>query len=236
MRRTCLILAPLLVIALGWNLCLADGGTVFFIVDGETVAQLDCAELPTAKPIKLAGRSGGYGNYQRSGLFDNVFIELFDEDEVICDQEFECYDVTYWTTYGTPSPVILTDFGNPAPCLMSSGDSWYDSGVCSQALFDWSHGFSFAADVHVDAEAAFHGVEMGIADQDIPPDEGVGHIIGINWKTTGAGDHVLNLDTDLERVTIPGPTVGQWHRIEIVGMSATAVDNTSWGVLKALYR
>lgn len=236
MRRACLTLTPLLIIIFSWSLCLADGGTVFFIVDGETVAQLECQEFPMAKPIKLAGRSGGSGCYQRSGLIDNVYIELGDGEGVICDQDFQCYDVTYWTTYGTPSPVILTDFGNPASCLMTSGDSWYDSGVTSQALHDWSQGFSFAADARVDQEAAFHSVEMGIADQDVPPEEGVGHIVGINWKTSGQGDYILQLDTDIETLQVPAPTAGQWHRIEIVGVSTTAVKQADWGSIKSFYR
>ena len=237
MERIRLGLAPLLLIVLCGFAAPCAAGTVDFIVDGETIAQLQYEELPTAKPIKLAGRSGGSGSSQRSGLFDNVFIELAAPGEsVICDKDFECYEVAYWNTYGSPSPVLLTDFGNPAPCFMSSGDSWYDSGVTSQSLHDWSYGFSFAADVHVNAEAAYHAVEMGISDQDVPPDEGVGHIVGINWKTTGAGDHILQLDTDIERVIVPGPAVGEWHRIEIVGTPATAVEQASWGVIKAQYR
>jgi hypothetical protein len=237
MERTHLGVAPLLVIALLAPLCLADAGTVDFIVDGETVAQLQCSEFPAAKPIKLAGRSGGSGAYQRSGLIDNVFIELFDSRQgVICDQDFECYDVSYWTTYGSPSPVVLTDFGNPAPCLMSSGDSYYDSGVTSQALHDWSHGFSFALDAYVNAEAAYHSVEVGISDQDVPPETGVGHIIGVNWKTSGQGVYMLQLDTDIETVQVPAPAVGEWHRIEIVGTPGTPVERTSWGRIKARVR
>ncbi|MFH1597966.1 MAG: hypothetical protein ABIB97_02755 [Patescibacteria group bacterium] len=235
MRRACLTLTPLLIIIFSWSLCLADGGTVFFIVDGETVAQLECQEFPMAKPIKLAGRSGGSGCYQRSGLIDNVYVEL-GETGVVCNEDFQCFEVGGWVLYGEPSPVILLDFGNPLPCLMTSGDSWYDSGICSEALYNWSAGFHFAAYAHVDQQAAFHSVEMGIADQDAPTDEGIGHVIGVNWKTSGQGDYILQLDTDIETVQVPAPSCGQWHWIEIIGIPTTSVESTDWGSIKALYR
>ena len=242
MKITCLAFAALTILISSGQLfpARAVGGTVEFFVDGGKVGELHCDEFPTAKPIVLAGRSGPSGHDYSSGLFDNVYIELFDSGRtVICDQDFTCYEVGYWTLYGSPRPVIVPDVGNPEPCLMSSGDSWYDSGVASGQLFDWSQGFSFAADVLIDQDANFHGVEFGIADEDTPPEsdeESMGRIIGADWGHTGTGGLVLQMRTDVQDESIPGPAVGQWHRIEILGTPETAVEGTTWGVVKGLYR
>ena len=212
-------------------------GTVEFYVDGSKVGELECQEFPTAKPIKLAGRSGSCGTDHGSGLFDNASIEILSpRGTVVCDQDFTCFETGYWTLYGSPLPVVAVDAGNPAPCLMSAGDSWYDSGVASQALYDWSGGFVFTADVRVGQNEKFHGVEMGIADEDTPSGEGLGHSIGMQWGTSGAGELLLQMDTDAERVTLPGPPVGEWHTFEIVGIPSTAVEHTTWGEVKRLYR
>ncbi|MFH1501675.1 MAG: hypothetical protein ABIG03_01380 [Candidatus Eisenbacteria bacterium] len=239
MRRTCAVLAALAVIGIFGHACPARavGGTVEFFVDGGKMGELQCDEFPTAKPIVLDGRSGTYGDDRSSGLFDNVDIELFGAGRaVICDQDFTCYEVGYWTLYGDPLPVILPDVGNPAPCLMTAGDSWYDSGVASQVLYDWSSGFSFSADVRVDQDANFHGVEMGIADEDEPSDTGLGRIIGADWGHTGAGDLVFEMRTDVGYASVPGPAVGEWHRIEMIGTPSTAAERSTWGVVKGLYR
>jgi hypothetical protein len=192
----------------------APAEAIRFYVDDVLVAELYSAAQPTAMPIKLAGRSGAYGTSERSGLYDNVFVEL-GGSTTVCDDDFMALDTGYWGSYGSPQPHLLTDFGDPAPCLMTSGDDWNDSGLYSLQSYDWSDGFVFEADVHVNSTDDYHNVEFGIADAVQPDGEQLGHVIGVNWKNGGGGLNVLRCTTDAGSLEVPAATTGAWHRIRI---------------------
>ena len=192
----------------------APAEVISFHVDDVLVAELYSSTPPSARPIQLAGRSGVYGTDERSGLYDNVLVEV-GGGTVVCEDDFTSLDTGYWGAYGYPEPHLLTDFGNPQPCLMTSGDDWNDSGLYSLQTFDWSGGFVFEADVHVGSTEEYHNVEFGIADRDAPVGEQMGHVIGANWKNGGGGLNVLRCTTDAGSVEVPAPAVGEWHRIRI---------------------
>lgn len=192
----------------------ARGEAIRFYVDDALVAELYSASQPDSKPIKLAGRSGAYGTDERSGLYDNVFVEV-GGTTTACDDDFAVLDTGYWGSYGSPESHLLADFGSPAPCLMTSGDDWNDSGLYSLASYDWSGGFVFEADVHVGSTDEYHNVEFGIADAAAPVDEQLGHVIGVNWKNGGGGANVLRCTTDSGSIEVPAPATGEWHRIRI---------------------
>jgi len=213
MRQTCAA-ALLIVMALSAAPTGAWAEAIRFYVDDVLVAELYSASQPDARPIKLAGRSGAYGTYERSGLYDNVFVEV-GGTTTVCDDDFALLNTAYWGTYGSPEPHLLADFGSPAPCLMTSGDNWNDSGLYSLASYDWSDGFVFEAEVHVGSTDAYHNVEFGIADAAAPVDEQFGHVIGVNWKNGGGGANVLRCTTDSGSVEVPAPATGEWHRIRI---------------------
>lgn len=192
----------------------ASAEVILFHVDGELVAEIPSSTPPAARRIKVAGRSGGDGTFERSGLYDNVYVEI-DGRAVVCDDPFDVLDTGYWVLYGSPDSQLLMDFGLPEPCLMTAGDNWNDSGLYSLQTFDWSGGFVFEADVLVSEAAAYHSAEFGIADRDLPEGEQFGHVIGVNWKTSGSGDYYLQCNTDLETVYAEAPTPGEWHRIRV---------------------
>lgn len=88
----------------------------------------------------------------------------------------------------------------------------------------------------IDHDADFDGVEMGIASADAPTETGLGRIIGVDWGHSGTSGLVLEMRTDTQHEAIPGPAVGQWRTIEIVGKPGTTVEQTTWGVVKGRYR
>ena len=71
-------------------------------------------------------------------------------------------DLSKWTLWGSPLPVIDTGDGQPLPSFRSNGDSSYDSGAVSLASFDFSDGMVLSYDLKTvtlsanfqDAEAA----------------------------------------------------------------------------------
>ena len=200
-------------------------------------ADLLTEEQPTARPLKLAGRSGAGGADTLSGLYDNLHL-VVDCSSFERWHYFDTIDESFWGTYGSPSPRILDTYGNPAPCLMTSGDSWHDSGLYSLQTFDWTCGFTIQADVRVDSAANFHNVEFRIADRDVPEDDVFGHVIGINWKTPSGSPNVIQCVTDADSYWIPTEEdwLTQWMTIVISFQPSNPVEESSWGAIKALYR
>jgi hypothetical protein len=231
---------PILVLALAVILAGAatavGAGTVRFFVDATLVGELPYDELPVDKPLLLAGRSGSVGVDQNSGLFDNVVVELFDSG-TICTDSFECYEIAYWATFGTPAPVIVATAGASAPCLMSTADTSHESGVYSQQLYDWSPGFRMEADLFVDAASVDHCAALGVSSVDVPSDPGGSdRAVGATWMTTKSGEVILRLNTDLEEVDVHGPSVGSWHHIVIETTDSVSIEKTHWGFIKARHR
>jgi hypothetical protein len=213
----------------------AEATQVRFYVDGALIAELESDSAPSDKPLKLAGRSGSNGGDEDAGLLDNVCLTIGGAD-IFCDP-FDELDLGFWGRYGSPLPRLLTSFGNPEPCLMTAGDASYDSGLYSLDGYDWQQGFLIQADAYVDIAAPYHAVEFGIATWDEPSGSGLPHDIGVNWKTTGAGDHVFVCSTDLGQVLVPASDhLGQWTTIVVTTGTLTAVEQTTWGTIKALFR
>lgn len=184
--------------------------TIRFYVDGTLVAELKSGSQPTAKPVKIAGKSGAFGDDPLSGLCDNVIVRA-NGDVLIREDPFDELEYSFWDLYGTPSPKILDVFGNPKPCLMTSGDGWDGSGIHSEALYDWTDGFLLQADFYT-AEGSYRGLEIGIAETDEPIDEDLNHVIGVRWQ---AGAGTLECITDIAEEEVPLPTFEQWHTIVI---------------------
>ncbi|QYY35351.1 BACON domain-containing protein [Ruficoccus sp. ZRK36] len=57
-------------------------------------------------------------------------------------------DLKSWTTWGHPSPYIDYEIGNPAPSFCNNGDSSWDSGITSIAIFDYSTGLTIEANAY----------------------------------------------------------------------------------------
>ena len=224
---------------------------VCFYVDTDMVAELQ-AESPFTGPIKLAGRSGPGGDHERSGLFDNVSVCWERSAGGLCYEAvddgygmFDVLDPGFWGLYGGPSPHLLEDFGNPVPCLMTSGDASYASGVYQ--LWDatlgnpWQVWWHFGVDVYVDSTADFHTVEFGIGDASAPSgppgQQTLGHVVGVTWTSNAEGENVLQCVTDIDYVEVPAEQwIGGWHSIWFCGPGFTPVEGSSWGRVKALFR
>jgi hypothetical protein len=200
----------------------ASGGTVAFMIDGEPVGLLECENPPHQGCLRLAGRSGFSGTSNRTGLFDNAFVELTvpgGGSWTICDDDFTLVDDSYWHSFGSPLPHVVADFGNPEPCLASGGDSASDSGVRSMEGFVWSLGFDMSVDVFVKEAYPFHSVEFGMTNERDAALGGRGHEIGMQWKGQTSWPPRTNrlfLRTDLETLELPGPALNEWHRFRIV--------------------
>jgi len=221
---------------------------VEFYVDSEAVAVLQ-AELPFAGPVKLEGRSGPEGTDELSGLFDNVAVTFFwggSHGLIWPDDRFDTLDLSVWGVYGGPSPGLLDDFGNPAPCLMASGDSLCASGVYTLGppppLGAGYMGYwDFKVDVYVRSSADFHGVEFGIASEGAPSgptgQQTLGLLAGVTWTNDAQGESILRFTTDADcrEVSAEGLLDG-WHTIGFWGLAFSPVEASSWGRVKALYR
>jgi hypothetical protein len=220
---------------------------VHFYVDSEPVALLQ-AESPFAGPVKLEGRSGPEGTDERSGLFDNVRVTFYWDAHGLYwpDDDFETLDLLGWGVYGGPSPHLLGDFGNPAPCLMASGDSLCASGVYTLAPppplgSGWLDNWYFEVDVYVQSSADFHAVEFGIADDDAPSgppgQQTLGLLAGVTWTNNAQGESVLRFTTDVDCAEIPaGAFLDGWHTIGFSGSGFSPVEAPTWGRVKAIYR
>ncbi len=192
---------------------------VYSPVDMKLVAELQ-AESPFDGPIKLAGRSGPCGDHERSGLYDNLAVCFFWNAHGYCycgndGGTFDFLDTSYWGLYGGPSPHLLEDFWNPPPCLMTSGDASYASGLYPFEVANlgssFQHDWCFFVDVYVDSTAEFHTVEFGIADADAPsgpPEQQMlGHVVGVTWTNNLQGDSVIQCVTDIDYEGVPA---GAW--------------------------
>ncbi|MBN2405227.1 MAG: hypothetical protein JXE06_06575 [Coriobacteriia bacterium] len=180
--------------------------TVYFYVDGVLKAELESSSPPSSRPIKLFGRS--YGS-DRSGLYDNVVVKA-NGGTVVCDDSFETIDTSYWGSYGSPTPYLVTDFGNGPPCLCTAGDSSYDSGLYSLEQYDWTDGYLLQADFYM--RPGDGGLELGIADDDGPGPDGLGHIIGVHWKNI---HNVIHCVTDIAALDVALPSYNKWHTITV---------------------
>ncbi len=223
------------------------GWPVYFYVDQNLVAELEAGGCFDG-PIKLAGRSGPCGSHERSGLYDNLAVCVFWDAHGFCylgedGGTFDFLDTLFWASYGGPSPQLLEDFGNPSPCLMTSGDASYASGLYSlvPASLGWGEEWYFFVDVYVDSAADFHTVELGIADADAPSgppgQQTLGHVVGVTWTNSATGENVLQCVTDIdcEEVPVEG-WIGGWHRIGFGGSGFSPVEVSSWGRVKGMFR
>ncbi len=220
---------------------------VDFRVDGETIAVLQ-AESPFEGPVKLEGRSGPEGIDERSGLYDNIAVVFYwDAHGLVWPyDEFVTLDLSLWGLYGGPSPHLLGDFGNPAPCLMTSGDSLYASGIYFLDFSvapgsGWLQNWYFSVDVYVRSSADFHSMEFGIADDEAPSgppgQQTLGLLAGVTWTTNAEGESILRLTTDIDSVEVPAEAfLDAWHTIMFSGGAFSPVEATTWGCVKALYR
>lgn len=218
---------------------------VRFYVDSEMVATLQ-AESPFVGPVKLEGRSGPQGHDERSGLYDNLLVFLWWDAHGLCwSDQFETLDLSFWGLYGGPSPHLLEDFGNPAPCVMTSGDSLYASGLYS---FDqlplggpFLDSWYFDVDVYVGSSSAFHAFEFGIADADAPSgqpgQQTLGLLAGVRWSESAPGVNVLQCITDVDYAEIPGVVLLEgWHTMGFSGGGFTPVSSSTWGRVKAMFQ
>ena len=219
---------------------------ILFQVDGNVVASLE-SHWPIYGPIKLAGRSGPCGDDERSGLYDNAIVVYFyggSHGIILLDAPFDSLATSVWGLYGGPSPHLLMDFGNPSPCLMTSGDSSYESGVYSlddSVIPGGGDSWFLQVDVHVGSTADFHGIAFGIGADDAPSgppgEQTLGHKIGVTWTNNGQGENVLQCVTDLEYEEVPAAAwIGGWHTVGFACPRPTPVEAASWTRVKALFR
>lgn len=188
----------------------ADAETVRFYVDGQLAATLMSGEQPEARPVVISGKSGPYGDEERSGLCDNVVIRA-NGGQLIREERFTVLSPLFWEQYGSPSPRLLGDFGHPSPCLMTAGDSSKDSGIYTTDTYDWRDGFLLEIDVYTQ-EGGYRGIEFGIASADAPADETLNTIIGFEWKYVS--DSIV-FTTDIDSAEVPLPSFESWHTITI---------------------
>ena len=229
----------------------AQTEAVTFSVDGVAVAELESywsTQGIGAGPLMLAGRSGPDGADERSGLHDNLeYCAWFYGPHAVGDIDpFDSLDTWKWGLYGGPSPHLLEDFGNPPPCLMTSGDSSYASGLYSlQATYFVGPGTEWwymHTDVHVGSAEQFHSVEFGLGDDLAPSgppgEQTLGHVIGVILATNAQGETVLQCSTDIDYEEVPaGMWIGGWHTIRIASYNTVCpVEVSSWGRVKALFR
>lgn len=239
---TCVILAVSLAL---FAMAAQATWPVSFYVDSEMVVELQAA-AGFSGPIKMAGRSGASGDDERSGLYDNLTVYYdWDAHSYAIEEFFDVLDPSLWGLYGGSSPRLLLDFGNPAPCLMTSGDSLYASGLYSFESMSlgqsWIDQWWFGVDVYVGSTAEFHTVEFGIADADAPsgpPGQQVlGHVVGVTWTTNPQGVSVLQCVTDIDYAEVPAAAwAGGWHRIGFGGPGFSPVEPSSWSRVKMMFR
>jgi hypothetical protein len=240
-------ISAVVAVALGFFAVSAEATwPVGFYVDSEPVAVLQ-ASSPFIGPVKLEGRSGAQGDDERSGLYDNVRVCLWWDAHGLCwpYDEFETLDLFVWGLYGGPSPHLLVDFGNPAPCVMTSGDSLYASGLYSLGRVPLGSpvldAWYFDVDVYVGGSSAFHAFEFGIADADAPSgppgQQTLGLLAGVRWSQGADGVNVLQCITDVDYVEIPAVVLPEgWHAMGFSGRGFTPVSRSTWGQLKAIFK
>jgi len=138
---------------------------IYFYVDGKLVAVLNSSWKPEVKPVIIGGRSAGHTD---SGLADN--IEVYIDGKIVMRDDFS--SLNNWIGWGQPRPDIVSNDGNPPPCLRTNGDSWYDSGVVSRQKFDWSCKWYIKIDGKVSHPYEhFNDFGFGIAKRDRYGDE-----------------------------------------------------------------
>ena len=237
---------PTLILVLGLALAAPLGTArgvvpVFFSVDGEPVMTLN-REGGFRGYIFLSGQSGPDGGDDRSGLYDNVWVSFYwnahgcgieDEFGVLALDEF------HWIPYGEAEPQLVGDFGNPLPCLMSSGDSLAYGGVYWYDFINFDGGqFSFAVDVYVRSAAEFHSVLFGVVDEELVPRDPLvpGSMIGVYLGLSSAGQCVLRCLTDIDSMEVPAAElVGAWHTIRFYSDNSSPVEGSTWTRVKAMY-
>lgn len=217
---------------------------VVFRVDGEEVITLD-REGSFRGYIVLAGQSGPGGHDERSGLYDNVSVSFWWNAHgwVIVDA-FDTLELNpfSWIAYGDAAPRLVSDFGNPSPCLMSSGDSLGMGGVYWYYFINYDVGqFYFEVDVYVGTAADFHRVEFGVFDEELGTEccgrPATGARIGASLGLNAEGQSVLHCFTDIESAELAASgLVGEWHRVTFSSNNSSPVESATWTRLKAMYR
>lgn len=219
---------------------------VGFRVDDQRIASLTLGEEFTG-PVKLAGRSGPAGDDERSGLFDNVWLTyiLGSHGWIHLEDHFDYPDTLLfwgWELYGGPTSRLLMDFGNPAPCLMTCGDSLYASGLYSlDPVYPDVESWQLSADVYLGSTDEFNTIELGIGStlspEGPPGEQTLAHVVGMTWTTNSRGERIIRCVTDIESVDVPvSHLTSGWHTFQISGLGFSPVERATWGRVKALFR
>jgi len=135
-----------------------------------------------------------------------------------------------WTLYGSPRPILVDDFGNPAPCFDNNGDSNFDSGATTNVGFDYSAGLVIEADLFVDAvyDSCWVGASYGILrDHSFGDSESAAYAVRFSYGYSGSlcnshsegvlGCLIVKDDGTQESHTIThhDDLLGEWHRFKI---------------------
>ncbi|MDF7826499.1 InlB B-repeat-containing protein [Pontiellaceae bacterium B12227] len=123
-----------------------DGWSVIPAEYAGNIADTNAAVTSFIMPENNVTITAHYSTQQSTYLFEEAFENL--------DQ---------WTLWGSPSPLLNTANGYPAPSFNNNGDGSYDSGAISKQNFDFSKGLVVEADAYQDRFGYWQSFVIGLA-------------------------------------------------------------------------